>query len=94
MADSEFVTTSERVRSPGIIYGTAWKKMRTEELVRTAIGQGFRGIDTAGQPRHYDEAGVGAAVAACLNQALSRQRAVSADQIYAAGGSRSGARPL
>ncbi len=72
MADSEFVTAREGVRSPGIIYGTAWKKARTEELVRTAIGQGFRGIDTAGQPRHYDETGVGAAVAACLDQALGR----------------------
>jgi len=27
-----------------------------------AIERGFRGIDTAGQPKHYHEAGVGAAV--------------------------------
>jgi diketogulonate reductase-like aldo/keto reductase len=46
--------------------------MRTQELVCLAIQQGFRGIDTACQPRHYDEAGVGAAVAARLNDNLHR----------------------
>jgi len=55
-----------------IIYGTAWKKSRTQELVRMAIQMGFRAIDTAGQPKHYHEAGVGAAVAACLNTGLRR----------------------
>ena len=55
-----------------IIYGTAWKKADTARLVTTAIQQGFRGIDTACQPRHYDEAGVGAGVAACLNETLNR----------------------
>ena len=51
---------------PKIIYGTAWKKADTERLVRIAIQQGFRGIDTACQPKHYDEAGVGAAVTVAL----------------------------
>ena len=72
MAEKDFVLSSHGVRSPRIIYGTAWKKMRTQELVRTAIQRGFRGIDTACQPRHYHEAGVGAAVAACLNDNLRR----------------------
>src|ERR1700676_4110941 len=57
---------------PKIIYGTAWKKADTERLVRTAIRQGFRGIDTACQPKHYDKAGVGAGVAACLDDKLTR----------------------
>jgi len=57
---------------PKIIYGTAWKKADTERLVRIAIQQGFRGIDTACQPKHYDEAGVGAGVAACLGQTVTR----------------------
>ena len=57
---------------PGIIYGTAWKKADTARLVRTAIQRGFRGIDTACQPKHYDEAGAGAGVALCLNAALVR----------------------
>jgi diketogulonate reductase-like aldo/keto reductase len=57
---------------PKIIYGTAWKKADTERLVRIAIQQGFRGIDTACQPKHYDETGVGAGVAASLGQTLTR----------------------
>jgi diketogulonate reductase-like aldo/keto reductase len=61
-----FVTSTAGVRSPRILYGTAWKKDDTESLVRTALLQGFRGIDTACQPKHYNEAGVGAGVAAFL----------------------------
>jgi diketogulonate reductase-like aldo/keto reductase len=57
---------------PRIIYGTAWKKAQTQHWVSTAIRHGFRGIDTACQPKHYDEAGVGAGVAACLNPQLTR----------------------
>jgi diketogulonate reductase-like aldo/keto reductase len=72
MADNAYLDSSQGVRTPRIIYGTAWKKTRTQELVRTAIEQGFRGIDTACQPKHYQEAGVGAAVAACLNGGLTR----------------------
>jgi len=60
------------VRMPRIIYGTAWKKARTAALVEQAIGHGFRGIDTACQPRHYDEAGVGDGLAACLKSGLDR----------------------
>jgi diketogulonate reductase-like aldo/keto reductase len=57
---------------PPILYGTAWKKGRTAELVSSAIREGFRGIDTACQPKHYHEAGVGEGVAACLNSELTR----------------------
>jgi diketogulonate reductase-like aldo/keto reductase len=57
---------------PRIIYGTAWKKGATAGLVSTALLNGFRGIDTACQPKHYDEAGVGAGVAAGLGQGLTR----------------------
>jgi len=59
-------------RAPRILYGTAWKKADTERLVTLAIRQGFRGIDTACQPKHYDEPGVGAALAACYARGLSR----------------------
>jgi len=72
MWDNDYLISSQGVRSPRIIYGTAWKKMRTQELVRTAIQRGFRGIDTACQPKHYQEAGVGTAVAASLNNRLRR----------------------
>lgn len=61
------------MRSPRIIYGTAWKKERTEPLVKQAIASGFRGIDTACQPRHYHEAGVGAAVAASVHSGVRRE---------------------
>jgi len=59
-------------RSPGMLYGTAWKKTETANLVRQALRLGFRGVDTACQPKHYDEAGVGAGIAACLGEGLSR----------------------
>lgn len=57
---------------PTIIYGTAWKKSDTEALVKAALQEGFRAIDTACQPKHYDEAGVGAGMAASLDDTLSR----------------------
>ena len=47
---------------PLFLYGTAWKEERTEALVGEALAAGFRGIDTANQRKHYDEAAVGAAV--------------------------------
>ena len=67
-----FILSNRRIRIPRIIYGTAWKKADTARLVRLAIQTGFRGIDTACQPKHYDEAGVGTGVAASLGQGLSR----------------------
>jgi diketogulonate reductase-like aldo/keto reductase len=57
---------------PTLIYGTAWKKSDTEGLVQLALKQGFRAIDTACQPKHYDEAGVGAGIAASLGDTLNR----------------------
>jgi diketogulonate reductase-like aldo/keto reductase len=68
----EWLTSAAGIRIPKILYGTAWKKSATEQLVATAIGQGFRGIDTACQPKHYEEADVGAGVAASLGANLSR----------------------
>lgn len=59
---------------PKLIYGTAWKKERTGALVEQAVKLGFRGIDTAGQPKHYDEAGVGKGLAACFQSGLKREQ--------------------
>ncbi len=50
------------VRIPKLIYGTAWKKEKTSSFVVKAVKHGFRGIDTACQPRHYFEPGVGQAL--------------------------------
>ena len=54
------------VRVPALLYGTAWKEERTADLVRAALEQGFRGIDTANQRRHYFEAAVGEAIAGAI----------------------------
>jgi len=51
-----------RLSSPSFLYGTAWKEERTEALVEAALEEGFRGIDTANQRRHYHEAAVGKAI--------------------------------
>ena len=67
-----FLTSAAGVHMPGILYGTAWKKGETEQLVAMALQEGFRGIDTACQPKHYDEAGVGAGIAAALGGKLQR----------------------
>ena len=58
---------------PAILYGTAWKKERTAALVELALGSGFRGIDTACQPKHYHEAGVGDGIAAAYGRGLQRE---------------------
>ncbi|GAA6002892.1 uncharacterized protein JCM10292_001360 [Rhodotorula paludigena] len=50
--------------SPPMLYGTAWKGHRTAALVEQAIRAGFRGIDTACQPKHYHQPGVGDALVA------------------------------
>ena len=62
-----FIRSIAGVRVPKVLYGTAWKKSDTERLVRAALRVGFRGIDTACQPKHYHEPGVGAGVAASLH---------------------------
>src|SRR5262245_11855262 len=51
---------------PPFLYGTAWKEDATQRLTEMALRQGFRGIDTANQRRHYHEAAVGQAIAACI----------------------------
>lgn len=60
------------VAMPRLIYGTAWKKERTADLVEQALRAGFRGIDTACQPKHYNEPGVGEGIAAALGDGLKR----------------------
>jgi diketogulonate reductase-like aldo/keto reductase len=53
-------------RVPCFLYGTAWKEGQTRRLTELALRQGFRGIDTANQPKHYQEAAVGQAVTATV----------------------------
>ena len=56
------------VGNQSIIYGTAWKEERTATLVEKAVRAGFRYIDTANQPKHYNEAGVGEGIANALKR--------------------------
>lgn len=73
MNHNDFFTSIGGLRMPPIIYGTAWKKERTAALVEQAIGLGFRGIDTACQPKHYHEAGVGEGISnACQRYGIDR----------------------
>lgn len=56
------------VRIPAFLYGTAWKEDRTKQLTVQAIQNGFRGIDTANQRKHYFEAAVGNALAEVIGK--------------------------
>ncbi len=58
------------VEVPRFLYGTAWKEGETQRLTELALQQGFRGIDTANQRRHYHEAAVGRAIAASIASGL------------------------
>lgn len=70
------IKSNQNILIPRILYGTAWKKERTKELVELAINSGFRGVDTAGQPKHYNEKLVGEALASVFKNAFKR------DEIY------------
>ena len=56
------------VKMPSIMYGTAWKKDLTCDLVVAAVKAGFQGVDTACQPKHYNEKGVGDALSRLLRE--------------------------
>ncbi|MDD5051541.1 MAG: aldo/keto reductase [Sulfuricurvum sp.] len=66
-------TINANTKMPPLMYGTAWKKEHTSNLVEMAISSGFRGIDTACQPKHYNEAGVGEALARLKVQGITRE---------------------
>lgn len=72
VADRRPILSAAGVATPRLIYGTAWKKQRTAELVAQALRAGFRGIDTACQPKHYHEPGVGEALAQLAREGVSR----------------------
>ena len=73
MKDQGWITTAAGVKIPGLIYGTAWKKERTADLVVKAIQTGFKGIDTACQPRHYNEPLVGEALYRLKDDGVERE---------------------
>ncbi len=69
---ADTVTSSALTPMPLLFYGTAWKKEQTADLVELAVRTGFRAIDTACQPRHYQEEGVGQALQRLEQQGISR----------------------
>lgn len=58
---------------PTLVYGTAWKKERTADLVYGALKAGFKGVDTAAQPRHYQEKLVGDGIRRAVNEGLVKR---------------------
>jgi diketogulonate reductase-like aldo/keto reductase len=69
--DERRIVSAFGVAMPRLLYGSAWKKERTSALVELALRSGFRGVDTACQPRHYHEPGVGEALAAVFGGELA-----------------------
>ena len=68
-----YITTNENIKMPTMIYGTAWKKEHTTGLVEMALLSGFRGIDTAGQPKHYQENLVGEGLLKAYEKGIKRE---------------------
>ncbi len=61
-----------QVSIPSFMYGTAWKKEATKELVELAVASGFRAIDAANQLIHYEEALVGEALRVLRKKGIER----------------------
>jgi diketogulonate reductase-like aldo/keto reductase len=74
------------VSVPGFMYGTAWKKEATAELVIMAVRAGFRAVDTANQLIHYQEALVGAALKSLEQQGIKRDGLFLQTKFTPAGG--------
>jgi diketogulonate reductase-like aldo/keto reductase len=66
------LTAYNHVPIPSFMYGTAWKKEATRQLVELAVASGFRAIDTANQLIHYQEALVGEALQALEKKGIKR----------------------
>jgi diketogulonate reductase-like aldo/keto reductase len=66
------LTAYNGVPIPSLMYGTAWKKEATTELVQLAVASGFTAIDTANQLIHYQEALVGEALQALAKKGIER----------------------
>ena len=59
---------------PAFIYGTAWKKTATADLVYQALSNGFTAIDTAAQPKHYQEDLVGNGISRAIKEGKIRRK--------------------
>ena len=80
--------TYNDVPLPDFLYGTAWKKERTKDLVELAVTSGFTAIDTANQLVHYNEALVGDALLALAKKGTGRDRLFLQTKFTSVGGQR------
>ncbi|MCC6139826.1 MAG: aldo/keto reductase [Nitrospira sp.] len=67
------LTAYNGIAIPSFMYGTAWKKEATSQLVQQAVAAGFTAIDTANQLIHYQEALVGEALLELAKQGVKRE---------------------
>ncbi|PNY28495.1 NAD(P)H-dependent D-xylose reductase [Tolypocladium capitatum] len=72
--DSSSSSSSSSSTIPRLVYGTAWKRDQTADLVYAALRAGFRGIDTAAQPKHYDERGAGEGVRRAVAEGIVKRQ--------------------
>jgi diketogulonate reductase-like aldo/keto reductase len=79
MASSASCSGTSKLQNdrPTFIYGTAWKTDHTKRLVKEALVAGFRRVDTAAQPRHYQEHLVGEALREAYSEGI-----IQRDDIY------------
>ena len=66
------LTAYNHVPIASFMYGTAWKKEATTQLVQLSVASGFTAIDTANQLIHYQEALVGEALQALEKKGITR----------------------
>lgn len=65
--------SNQNIQMPNMIYGTVWKKENTADLVFQALVQGFKGVDTACQPKHYREDLVGQGLLKAYENGIKRE---------------------
>ncbi len=75
-----------QVSIPSFMYGTAWKKESTTQLVLLAVSAGFTAIDTANQIIHYHEALVGEALLDLGRKGIKREALFLQTKFTPAGG--------
>ena len=59
---------------PAFLYGTAWKKEATADLVYQALSNGFTAVDTAAQPKHYREDLVAGGISKAIRDGKIRRK--------------------
>jgi len=69
-----------------MMYGTAWNEKRTTALTKHAVESGFLAIDTANQPKHYQEPLVGEALLQLVDHGVQREQLFLQTKFTSVGG--------